>query len=76
MEPYIYVTGKLCNRAFRKMPKDSRYFAKSLIYLNLLKFPGISRMPESDAPIIFSLSPVTTGPVFIKPAETKFCLKS
>ena len=33
-----YFTGKLCNQAFRKMPKNSRHFAKSLIHLVM---PGI-----------------------------------
>ena len=31
----VYVTGKLCNQAFRKMPKNSRHFAKCLEFVLL-----------------------------------------
>ena len=45
----IYVTCKLCNQAFREMPKISRHFAKSLIHLgisrNAWNFQAFQEMP-------------------------------
>ena len=57
----IYVTGKLCNQEFHEMPKDSRHFAKSPDSLRHFELQAFHEMPKSDAPIIFSFSPVTTG---------------
>ena len=68
---YICYRQTVYNQAFCEMPKDSRHFVKSLMHLGIYfqafhVMPGFElqafrEVPKSDAPIIFSLSPVTTG---------------